>query len=212
MKYIMMVWCAILTISAIAQDKKADKILDKLSQEYSNIGSLSIDFDLIIEYPEQDKISLPSSVIQSGDKWVFSNTEQVLYNNGSDIWMFIPSKNEVEINDLDEEAAEDFFVSPLGILNEYKSGKYKYQIADKDRTLTHIEFIPKDEFSDYSKFKVAINTSQNVIKEIRAFGKDGSKATLIIIDIKKDISVTDETFQFDKAKYPGVRVEDLRLD
>lgn len=203
----------ILTVGIQAQDKKATKILDKLSDKYGAVASVAIDFDLTVNYPEQEPMLLASSVLQAGERWVFKNEQQELYNDGKAIWMFIPDRNEVQINDYDpaEEGEEGYFVSPLGILKQYKGDTYKYRISAKDGWNTEIEFKPTDEFSDYAKFRLSIDTKKNEITEVIAFGKDGSKATIVITDIDLAPKVSDQLFTFDPSKHPDVIVEDLRM-
>ncbi len=213
MKYISIITLIFLAFSSQAQDKKATKILDKLSDKYGSVASVAIDFDLTVDYPEQEPVLMASSVIQSGVRWVFKNEQQELYNNGESVWMFLPSRNEVQINDYDaeEEGEEGYLVSPLGILKQYKGDTYEYRISAKDGWYTEIEFKPTDEFSDYAKFRLSIDTQKNEISEVIAFGKDGSKAKIVITDIDLSPKISDQLFIFDASKHPDVIVEDLRM-
>ncbi len=195
-----------------AQDKKAKKILDKLSESYTSSKSIEVIFDLIILYPDEEPTTYSSSVIQKGKKFVFRNSEHEYYGNGEDIWIYIPSKNEVQINDFEEDEAEDYFITPLDLLNQYKSGKYEYSIAEERKNDLDLEFKPFDEFADYSKFRITVLSKTNEITSIVAFGKDGSRLTLNITNVLKDKIYDDKIFKFDKSKNPGVRIEDLRLD
>ena len=203
----------ILTVGIQAQDKKATKVLDKLSEKYGSVESVAIDFNLTVDYPEQEPVTMASSVIQSGERWVFKNEQQELYNDGEAIWMFLPDRNEVQINDYEGEGEDEegYFVSPLGILKQYKGDTYEYRISAKDGWHTEIEFKPTDEFSDYAKFRLSIDTKKNEITEVVAFGKDGSKATIVITDVNLSPQISDQLFIFDVSKYPDVIVEDLRM-
>ena len=203
----------ILTVGIQAQDKKATKVLDKLSEKYGSVASVAIDFNLTVDYPEQEPVTMASSVIQSGERWVFKNEQQELYNDGEAIWMFLPDRNEVQINDYEGEGEDEegYFVSPLGILKQYKGDTYEYRISAKDGWHTEIEFKPNDEFSDYAKFRLSIDTKKNEITEVVAFGKDGSKATIVITDVNLSPQISDQLFIFDVSKYPDVIVEDLRM-
>ena len=203
----------ILTVGIQAQDKKATKVLDKLSEKYGSVASVAIDFNLTVDYPEQEPVTMASSVIQSGERWVFKNEQQELYNDGEALWMFLPDRNEVQINDYEGEGEDEegYFVSPLGILKQYKGDTYEYRISAKDGWHTEIEFKPTDEFSDYAKFRLSIDTKKNEITEVVAFGKDGSKATIVITDVNLSPQISDQLFIFDVSKYPDVIVEDLRM-
>ena len=199
-------------LSTNAQDKSAQKVLDKLSAYYTGLASISIDFDMIVTYPEDDPVTYASTVLQWGNKFFFKNSEYEYYGNGDDIWIYDFSRNEVQINDFEEDEAEDYFITPLDLLNQYKSDNYEYQTAVEGREHTEIEFKPLDEFSDYSKFLIHVNKKKNEVDKIVAFGKDASRVTIEIKGHKENPSVSDQMFEFDKSKYPGVLIEDLRLD
>ena len=157
--YTLFLFLMFLGISVSGQDKKAAKILDKVTQAYDAATSITIDFDVIMKFPEEDAITYVSKVVESKGKWYFENEEQKIYQDGKDIWVYIPSKNEVQINDYDPAESEDYFVSPVSIIRQYKDGGHKYQISEKTSTTTFIELIPTDEFSDYAKIRLMITNS-----------------------------------------------------
>lgn len=199
-------------LTLAGQSKKAKRLLDRISEHYTTAKSMEVTFDLIINYPEEEPKTYPSVVIQKGKKFVFRNSEQEYFGNGDDIWIYIPAQNEVQINDFDEDEAEDYFITPLDLLNQYQGGEYEYDIVAERNSDLDIEFKPIDEFSDYSKFRLTILKKDESIQLITAFGKDGSQVVLKINKVVQGRKYDDKIFEFDPAKYPGVRVEDLRLD
>ena len=194
-----------------AQDKKATKILDKLSKKYAADQSIQVDFDLIIAFPEEEPSTLPSTVLQEGNKFVFKNEAQEYYGNGEAVWIYLIDRNEVQINDFDEEEAEDYFVTPLDLLKKYKSGTYDYLITNKTKTTAEIELKSNDDFEDYSKLRITIDTKANSLTNVIAFGKDGTRITLKNINVTQGVKVAAADFEFDATAYPDVHVEDLRF-
>jgi len=201
-----------ISIGLGAQDKEARKILDKVAKSYESATTISVDFDLTIKYPDDEPMTYPSSVKQSGKKFLFKNSEQEYYGNGDDIWVYIPAHNEVQINDFEEDELEDYFITPLDLLTQYKNGNYAYQIADDHGSTVDIELKPNDEYSDYSKLRVTIVKKSNEIKVVKVFGKDASTFTLAIQSVVRNMEMPDSLFVFDKSLHPGVHIEDLRLD
>ncbi len=210
--YTLFLFLMFLGISVSGQDKKAAKILDKVTQAYDAATSITIDFDIIMKFPEEDAITYVSKVVESKGKWYFENEEQKIYQDGKDIWVYIPSKNEVQINDYDPAESEDYFVSPVSIIRQYKDGGHKYQISEKTSTTTFIELIPTDEFSDYAKIRLMITNSSHEVKQVEVFNKDGSVAAVVVKNITTDKPYDASFFDFDVSKYPDIIVEDLRLD
>ncbi|HNG88607.1 MAG TPA: outer-membrane lipoprotein carrier protein LolA, partial [Saprospiraceae bacterium] len=77
--------------------------------------------------------------------------------------------------------------------------------------LTQIEFKPKDKKSEYSKLRIAIDEKAGTIQSVKAFGKDGSRYTFAITRLSPNKKFSADYFTFDSKKYPGVKVEDLRM-
>jgi Outer membrane lipoprotein-sorting protein len=200
------------TLPLASQDKEASDILDRASNQLTGAETLQVLFELTITYPEEESITLSSKVVQSGKKFLFINKEQEYYGNGEDIWIYIPSHNEVQINDFEEDELEDYFITPLDLLSQYKSGKFESRISDQDGQDIYVELKPIDDYNEYSKLRLTIGRTTAEIKHVKAFSKDATVVEIEITDIKKNIPVKDELFQFDVSKYPGVHVEDLRLD
>ena len=83
--------------------------------------------------------------------------------------------------------------------------------TDGKKVLTQIEFKPKDKKSDYSKLRVTLDEKLGTIEEVKAFAKDGSRYAFTINKLTPNKKFAAAYFTFDTKKYPGVRVEDLRM-
>lgn len=201
--------------SAADSDPQATKILDKLKKEYDSFTSLYVDFDLILNLPQQDEEVQKGYMKQKGNKFVAKMGDQEIYCNGKSLWVYLPSNNEVQINDFDPEEAEGF-LSPKDLLRIYENGEYAFAITAEEvvngRKVTMIEFKPLDKNSEYSKMRLAVNTKTNRAESIKVFSKDGSRYTLKINVFEGNKEFKSSTFDFDIARHPGVRVEDLRID
>lgn len=193
----------------------AKKILDALKEKYTSYNDLTIHFTLEVELAERPKTSEKGSIIQQGELFKVMLKDQDIYCNGEDLWYYLKDKNEVQINDY--EGGEDLgIVSPADLLRQYESGEYEYALHNsysKDgRSFSEIEFKPNDSFSDYSKLRVSIDTNSWMIKDVLAFGKDGSRFRMILQKELYNQNYPIETFSFDLSNHPNVLVEDLRLD
>ncbi len=202
----------IVSLPSWGQDKQAKKILDKMSKVYDGYENLVVDLNMEVTFPEEAMQSSKVTITQSENKYKVIHPDQEIYCNGEDIWLFITSHNEVEINDYDPEDGGDFMITPKDLLKQYQSGKYAYQLIEKKKDFAMVEFKPLDRDSDYAKFRLSIHTQRSAIKEMWAFGKDGSLVHIEITNLKVNQSLSNDIFTFDASKYPDVRIEDLRLD
>ena len=196
-------------------DLKAQVILDKVKDKYFAHNDITISFTLHIHLADRPKTQEKGQIVQQGEKFKVNMKDQDIYCNGDDLWYHLKDKNEVQINDY--EGGEDLgVVSPADLLRQYESGEFEYALhkeyVAKEKRIAEIEFKPNDEFSDYSKIRVAIDTEASLIKEVWAFGKDGSRFNMKIDSEVYDQDYSDSYFEFDATRFPDVIVEDLRLD
>ena len=193
----------------------AKDVLDKLKSKYTTSESVTIDFSLIINLAERPETEEKGRLVQQGESFKVEMEQQDIYCDGNDLWYHLKEQKEVQINDY--EGGEDVgVISPADLLNQYETGAFEYALV-KDykkngQTYNEIEFKPNDEFSDYSKLRAVINVNDLKITEVLAFGKDGSRFKMTLDKEQFDLSYQIAFFQWNEKDFPGVVVEDLRLD
>ncbi len=196
-------------------DPAAKSVLDKLKTKYEAFSSLSAEFDLIIEIPEEDRIEQKGAMAQEGDKFRLELEGQTIISDGTTLWVHLPQNNEVQINDAEDFQDEGDMLSPQDILKKYESGEFVYILADeymKDNTIIQqIEFKPTDSDADYYKMRLLVDKKKNTIKEMKAFSRDGSRYTFRMTKLVENDTFDKGFFSFDKSKFPNVDVQDLRL-
>lgn len=201
--------------SASESDPKATRILDGLKKNYDSFNSLYVEFELILELPQSDKEIQQGYVKQKGDKFAAKIDGQEIYCNGEYISVFLPSNNEVQINDYDPDEAEGI-MTPKDLLQIYEGGDYAYAITGTEtingRILKAIEFKPLDPNSEYAKLRLYADDKKKEAYRIQVFSKNGSRYTLTVNKLQPNKGFADSDFEFDKKKHPNVYIEDLRID
>lgn len=196
-------------------DPEAKKVLDKIRKKYEGYKTLEATFSLNIEVPGQDKDVQKGTIAQADKKFRLDMDQQVIVSDGKTTWVYLKKNNEVQINDADPADTENGFLTPKDLLKRYQKGDYLYSITEKTtengKLLTQIEFKPTDKNSEYSKLRVSIDEKAGAIQSVKAFGKDGSRYTFSINKLTPNKQFAADQFTFDTKKYPGVKVEDLRL-
>lgn len=202
-------------LSSSDSDPKATKILDDIRRDFESFKSMEADFDLTIALPEQDPEIQKGKIIQQGDMFVLDLEEQAIYSNGEAMWLHIKKNNEVQINDADAGEGSDM-LSPKDMMTIYESGDYVYFISDTPtigaKKMTQIEFKPLDSDSEYFKIVLLAEKSTNKMAQMEVFSKDGSRYILKINNIVPNKAYDPSVFKFDTSKYPGIYIEDLRID
>lgn len=195
-------------------DPEAKKVLDKIRKKYEAYTTIEAAFTLTIEVLGQPKEVQKGTISQEGDKFRLDMDQQVIVSNAKTTWVYLKKNNEVQINNA-EPGSDNGFLTPKELLKRYQKGDFLYAITDKisegGKLLTQIEFKPKDKNSEYSKLRLSVDEKAGSIQSIKAFGKDNSRYTFVISRLSSNKKFAAGTFSFDAKKYPGVKVEDLRM-
>ena len=196
-------------------DPAAKKILDKIRKKYEGYKTLEAAFTLTMEVPGQPKDVQKGTVGQEGDKFRLDMDQQVIVSDGQATWVYQKKNNEVQINNAEPAGSDNGFMTPKDLLNRYQKGDYLYAVVDKvteaGKVLTQIEFKPKTKKSEYSKLRVSIDEKAGTIQSVKAFAKDGSRYNFAISRMSPNKDFTADYFTFDAKRFPGVKVEDLRM-
>lgn len=197
-------------------DPQATAILDKVRAKYDAYTSMEVDFSLILEDYEVDKVTQKGKLIQQGEMYYLDMEGQTIISDDKTVWVYLERINEVQVNYAlsDEEAEEAGVISPKDLFLVYQKDDYVYalvnQFAEKGRLIQQIEFKPVDDDSEYSKIRLSVDKRTDEIVRIKSFNKDGSRYTVIVDKVIPNKKYSPDTFIFDETKYPGVYVEDLR--
>ena len=73
-----------------------------------------------------------------------------------------------------------------------------------------VELSPTSGKSNVAKIQISVNKSDKSIKTWKVWDKSGKKTVFRIDKFVPNVPAADALFTFDKAKYPGVEVVDLR--
>lgn len=198
--------------TSIAQDKKAEGILDAMSNKYKSLKTFNANFTYGVE-GANNKLSnvYTGTVTVKGNKFKLKTAGQEVFNNGKEIYTFVKETNEVNISDFNPNDDSDF--SPTKIYSIYKKG-YKYQFKEEKKegaqSYEIVELSPIAGKSNVSKIQITVNKSDKSIKTWKVWDKSGKKTVFRIDKFVPNAPATDAMFIFDKSKYPGVEVVDLR--
>lgn len=194
---------------ANAQDAKT--ILGKVSAKYEGMKSYAVSFENNLHSPLAgiDETTKGAAVI-AGEKFRIELEDHLIIVDGKSMWTFLKEDKEVNVSEYDPEESE---INPSNIYKMWEKG-YKYRMIDTeaiDGVKFHVlELNPEDKSNQIFKVKLWINPSDYTIKKWVMFEKSGNRYTYMISSFKANVAVSANTFKFDKSKFPGVHVEDLR--
>lgn len=203
----------VLGFAAVAQnDPKAQTILDAMSKKYKDMPSFKAKFSFTLDNPQAKvKESSEGDIEVKGAKFHLKMGNQEIFNNGTTVWTYLKDVNEVNISSYEPEENE---VTPTKIYTIYKKG-YKYHFLEEKAyngiAYDVIELNPEDvKKSKFFKIKIEVSKSDKSVRSWKIYEKNGSVYTYMIKSFTPNLKLEDTYFNFDKSKYAGVSIEDLR--
>ena len=222
MKKLLTLAFSLLTIStlSIAQtpkgmgksDPEAKKILDDVSAKFKSYKTVKANFALKIENSAGKQQGVKSGVLMmKGMKYKVDITGQEIYCDSKNVWTYDKSANEVTISNLD---ASSGMITPQKLFtNFYDKDFFSVLNGEKKvgtKTVQEIEMTPVDKGKAFHKVYLQVDKAAKTIYSTKVLENGGNRYSYTVTSMKTNQPLTDAQFTFDKSKYPGVEVVDLR--
>ncbi len=192
-------------------DPKAQEILKGVSAKYKSYKSVSTSFKLNLLDQKSKKTTVQSGTVSlKGAAYNFAMSGQTVMCDGKTTWTYMKESNEVQISD--NKPMVDA-ISPTTIFTMYEKGFKSKFLAEKKvagKAIQLIELTPDDNKKNYIKIQLTIDKVGKYVSEAKVFDKNGNIYTYSIVKFTPNATLTDDLFSFNKAKYPGVEIVDLR--
>jgi chaperone LolA len=193
-----------------SSDPDAKKILDAVSAKFKSFKSVQAKFQLKIENASGKNIGSKSGTVSmKGTKYRISVPGQDIYSDGSTVWTYEKSSNEVTISKIDPGANS---ITPQKLFTNFYDKDFLYKLNGlvkiNNKNMQEIELTPTDKTKPFHKVLIYIDKS--TIYTTKVFEKTGNRYTYSINSMKTNGEIADTSFEFDAKKYPGVEVVDLR--
>ena len=188
----------------------AKKLLDEVSKTISGFENLTFDFTYVLENRQENiRQETKGFATISGDfyKLNFLGNEQLF--DGEKIYTIIPENEEITISALEE--ANDFGINPSKLLIFYKEG-YAFQWDIKqnvnNRTIQFVKLIPIEENKDLKYLLLGIDLKTKTIYRLIEITTSQTRTTLTLKNLKTNIILSPDFFNFDVSKYPDFYIND----
>jgi outer membrane lipoprotein-sorting protein len=195
--------------SAKDSDPEALALLQKAGENLATKNS-QVTFSFKLSYPGQEGKPETGVLYQSGKMYNLQLPTYSIISDGKTRWVYL--KNQNEVNLYNESNGQDW-ISPQDFLQMHRATDLVFVLAGtKADGGSIIEAKPlKGRFDDYAKFTIVVKNG--ALASIKGIGKDGTRQEMYIGTITHPATFDNaKLFTFNKASYPGVYVEDLRLD
>lgn len=196
----------------VSNDPAAKKILDAVSAKFKTYSAPQATFTYKIENAQGKALSTKKgTVTMKGSKYRVSIPGMEIFSDGRTNWNYDKSANEVTLKDVDAASGE---LTPQKLFTNFYDKDFLYKLngekKEAGKTLQEIELTPTNKNRPYHKVYISIDKASKTFYSARILEKTGNRYSYTINTFKPANAVTDATFAFDKNKFPGVEVVDLR--
>ncbi len=201
-----------MTMIAQGNDPEAKKILDAVSAKFKTFKSVKAGFSYKVENASGKVLSTKTGTIQmKGTKYRVSFGGQEIFCDGKTVWNYDKAANEVTVSNLD---ASGSTITPQKLFTNFYDDDFLYKLNGEKKaggkTIQEIEMTPTDKSKPFHKVFLMVDKSAKTISSTRVLENSGSRYVYSVTSMNTTAIIPDNQFVFDKAKYPGVEVVDLR--
>lgn len=198
--------------TSIKNDPDAKKILDKVSAKFKTYKSPQAAFSYQVENAQGKVLSTKKGTVRmSGSKYYVSMGGLEIFSDGRTSWSYDKSANEVTVNGVD---AAGNNMTPQKLFTNFYDKDFLYKLNGEKKIggkkVQEIEMTPIDKTRPFHKVYVYVDKDANTIYSTKFLEKSGNRYSYTINSLKPNVATSDADFAFDKKKYPGVEVVDLR--
>jgi outer membrane lipoprotein-sorting protein len=200
----------LITSTIFAQAKKAEEIIEEITNKTQSYTSVEFEFTFTYEDPTSgDDASEKGVLLISGEKYILDIEGQKVICDGKTLWTYIEDAWEVQINTIEE---DDESITPSKLLTTYNEN-YKARIdkefKEEGVNYKRIELKP-EEGKKWVKLDVIVDCDKMEIDKITIHDKNGGQLSYSIDKITPNIEVKDSDFVFNPEDYPDVEIVDMR--
>lgn len=212
-KFAILMILAVMAVAANAQnvDGGANELMKKVSLQYQKYSTMQFHYTLKTTKADKTLGVSEGDFYLKGNKYKTSFAGIQYFCDGTSIWSYDKSANEVSIYEYDPDDDQNL-MNPQRILKDW-SAQFRAKFI-RDEFVNNVQYsivdlTPKTTQS-YYRIRVYIVKTSLKIAKIAVYDKDNSIYTYSIEQFKNDISLDDKIFVFDKSKCSGVEVNDMR--
>lgn len=193
-------------------DPAAKVVLDGVSAKFKTYSSVQAAFSYKVENGSGKALSAKTgTLIMKGTKYKVVFSGQEIFCNGTTVWNYDKSANEVTINNLD---ASGGMITPQKLFTNFYDNDFYYLLNGEkkigSKTIQEIEMTPVDKSKPFHKVYLQVDKAAKSIYSTKVLENAGNKYTYTVTSMKTNAPVSDNLFVFDKKKHPGVEEVDLR--
>ncbi len=202
MKKIILIAVALLTAFSASAVETADAFLGRVAAKLKSSPSIVASYRLTT-----DGASQRGTLTVAGNCFTIDAPGLRSWYDGKTQWTYSSQTGEVNITEPSPEEVEQ--INPFAVINAFRQG-YKSQFVPAPAGLKKIKMTSSVPGNDISNVLLTVSDKTLDPSEI-VLTLSSNQVIIIRIDsVKAGVKMSASSFRFDKSKFPGVEVVDLR--
>lgn len=182
-----------------AQDPAAKKVLDAVSAKVKGLKGITANFTIQTTTSKGKAAgSKTGNITIKGQKYLLKQGKTEIISDGKTVWNYDGAKT------ITVSSAEDNTntLSPQNLLSNFYDKDFTYKLVSSAGNFYEIEMTPTDKRKNFEKVTVYVDKTQNMITKAKITDKAKNVILFTLSNLKTNVAVNDNTFVFNKAKYP----------
>ncbi len=212
-KWILLLSSLALVLHSFGQDDpKSKAIIDKLIAKNKTYKSFDADFSSrLVNAASKLDLKQEGNLKVKDRKFRLTLLDNMVINDGTALYTYSKKTNEVSISDPKE---MDETLDPANLFNVYEKG-FKSQYAGSGTedgvAVETIKLFPLNPTKKaFHTVILTVDKAKMEPRKVEMKYKDGNEVTYVLKKFTPNAEMVDALFTFDKSKYPGVEVNDMR--
>lgn len=203
---------ALSNIAHAQDDPRSKAIVDKLMTQAKGWTSFEAEFTSRLQ-STRDKLDVKQEghMKVKGKKFRLVLDNNTVINDGGTLYTYNKDNNEVTLSDPSE---MDDDLDPSTIFTQYEKGfksQFVEERTDGGATVQVVKLFPLEPAKKpYHTVVLTVDKARSEPRSIQVLYKDGNIVTYTLRKFTANPTLADALFTFDKSKYPGVEVNDMR--
>jgi outer membrane lipoprotein-sorting protein len=194
-------------------DPRSKAIVDKLMSQAKAWTSFEADFSSRLQN-NKDKLDVKQegNMKVKGRKFRLVLDKNTIINDGTVLYTYNKDANEVSLNDPKE---MDQDLDPSTLFTQYEKG-FKSQFVEEKAdaagvTNQVVKLFPLEPAKKpFHTVILTVDKAKGQPRSVQVLYKDGNVVTYTMKKFTANLELADALFTFDKTKFPGVEVNDMR--
>lgn len=202
----------ILSTPILGQD--ANELLGKLSEKAQGYGSIEASYVSKLLDQTNDFEAIQNGVIQiSGEKYRLDLGDYTVISDGATVWTYETAVNDCYIEDADILLEDGMNPSKLFTIweDDFKN-EWKGILSIEGQEVVQINLYPNGtKERPFHTIQLYINEKDLELVRAVVKGREGTDVTYDVEGFQSGVSLNENIFTFDEARFPGVNLIDNRF-